>query len=103
METRDDLRPGEYLLRDAERDPQQISDWLTTRQIRKLAGSPTDRVVALLRSVAPRWIDKEQFQHVIGSANIDAVLRDALDKGWMIESPNETGRPAPGYSVRWSA
>jgi len=95
-ETREDLRPGEYVLEQDEPNAELASDWRVANEVRRLPGGAKHRLVEYLRRVFPRSADKERLAYVAKIQEWPRRMRELAEEGWQVVSNVDDPTLAPG-------
>lgn len=100
--TRDDLRPGEYVLVVDHPQPEVARIWAAAKEkkaLRGLGGPATTsvRLLEFLKAIYPLPADREQMAHVTGSSDATATAVEILQsQGWDIGTCPASHALAPG-------
>lgn len=98
-ETRDDLRPGEYVLERPQPDPLLREQWQTAHAIRRQDGSGRSRLLDFFKAQLGRPVSKEQLRYVAQIQDHPRRVRELEEEGWRIESNLDNADLRPGHYV----
>jgi hypothetical protein len=85
-QTRDDLKPGQYVLEDAEPDLQLRTRWQTANQIRRTKGSAASRILLYFRENVGKTVSKDELRYVSRIQEHPRRVRELAEAGWQIDS-----------------
>lgn len=97
--SRDDLRPGEYVLEAANPDPGLRERWQTANRIRRMKGSALERLLTYFRANQDRVVAKDELQYVARIQSHARRVRELAEAGWQIESNLDRPELRPGEYV----
>lgn len=93
------MKPDQYILLDANPDPDAAEKWQLANSIRKGPGSIRDKILKYLRANVGRPVDKEELRYVAqGSEWARRVRELRTEYGWAVMTRN-TGRPDLGVGM----
>ncbi len=95
-ETRDDLKPGEYVLEAGEPDVLLRQQWQDANRIRRLPGSGRARLLAFFRENVGSSLSKEQLRYVANIQEHPRRVRELVEEGWQIDSHLDRAELHPG-------
>src|SRR5205807_1816981 len=95
-ENRSDLRPGQYLLEALAPDATLRERWQTANRIRRMAGSPTDRVLKFLQANAGRRVSQDELYYVSKDHDFGEIVAALVKQGWPIRSHADDDALGPG-------
>ena len=98
-ETRDDLRPGQYVLEGDAPDAALRERWRTAHRIRRQPGSGESRILAFFQANVGRTVTKDELQYVSGIQEHPRRVRELVEQGWQIESHLDRTELHPGEYV----
>ena len=99
-ETRDDLRPGQYVLSAPEPDVELREQWRTANTIRNSGGSGKDRLLRYFQANVGAVITKEQLRYVAKTLQEHPRrVRELAEEGWQIDSHYDQPGLRPGEYV----
>jgi hypothetical protein len=94
--TRDDLRPGEYILEADKPDEELVADWRIAHEVRGLSGGAKGRLITYLRRIFPRSADKQRLAYVAKIQEWPRRMRELSEEGWRVMSNVDDPELAPG-------
>lgn len=95
-ETRDDLKPGQYVLEGDAPDAALANVWQTANRIRRTPGGAKTRVITYLREIYPASADKKQLAYVANIQEWPRRMRELEEEGHQIVSAVDDPTLAPG-------
>jgi hypothetical protein len=98
-QTRDDLRPGQYVLEAAEPDLNLRRRWQTAHKIRSQQGSASSRILAYFRSNLGKTVSKDELHYVSRIQEHPRRVRELVEAGWQIDSHLDRTELHPGEYV----
>ncbi len=101
-QTRDDLRPGQYVLEADEPDLDLKERWHKANRIRRLKGSASDRLLEYLKASLGSPVSKDELRYVSGIQEHPRRLRELVEAGWQIDSNIDRPELRPGEYVMTS-
>jgi hypothetical protein len=97
--TRDDLRPGEYVLEHDGRDERIADRWKLANRIRRSPGSGRSRLLAYFQANVNQTLTKDELHYVAKIQEHPRRIRELAEQGWQIASQYEQGDLRPGEYV----
>lgn len=98
-QTRDDLKPGQYVLESAEPDATLRMRWQTANRIRRTPGSATSRILAYFQANLKKTVSKDELRYVSGIQEHPRRVRELAEAGWQIDSHLDRTDLHPGEYV----
>jgi hypothetical protein len=98
-QTRDDLKPGQYVLENAEPDLDLRDRWRSANRIRQMPGPATSRILAYFRANIGKTISKDELRYVSKIHAGPRRVRELEEAGWQIESHLDRTELRPGEYV----
>lgn len=97
--TRDDLRPGQYVLESTDPDLALRERWRTANTIRRTSGSASTRILAYFQAHLGETISKDELRYVSKIHAGPRRVRELEEAGWQIESHLDRAELRPGEYV----
>lgn len=98
-QTRDDLRPGQYVLESVVPDLDLRDRWRTANAIRRTPGAGSARILAYFKANIGKTISKDELRYVSKIQEHPRRVRELAEAGWQIESHLDRTELSPGQYV----
>ena len=102
-QTRDDLKPGQYILEAPNPDLQLRERWHTANRIRRTKGSATSRLLLYFRENVGKTVSKDELRYVSRIQEHPRRVRELAEAGWQIDSNLDRANLRSGEYVLKSA
>jgi hypothetical protein len=95
-QTRDDLRPGQYVLEATQPDVRIRDRWEVANEIRRSGGTASDRVLRYFQANVGNSIAKDEIAYAANVRDHSSLVQELVHDGWQIESSVDNSELQPG-------
>ncbi len=95
-QTRDDLRPGQYVLEATQPDLAIRERWRTAHEVRRSGGTSGSRLLTYLEAYLGNPVAKDEIAYVANVQDPSLIMQELLHDGWQIESSVDNPGLRPG-------